>query len=199
MRRVRTDEELIVEYLTEKRDDAGRAFEHLVRRHGPMVMGVCRQILHHHEDAEDVFQTTFLALARRAGTIRNRKVLGAWLHEVAHRLAVRKRISLLRSPVPMAVADREAPADRPEIAASRQELGQLLHAEVDRLPEKYRTLVVQCYLNGKSNHEVAQLLECPVGTVKGRLFQARAMLRERLSQAALDTDDARERAGALLS
>jgi RNA polymerase sigma factor (sigma-70 family) len=195
MRRVRTDEQLIEEYLTAGRDGAGRAFEDMVRRHGPMVMGVCRQVLRRHQDAEDVFQATFMVLARRAGSIRNRMVLGAWLYEVAHRLSLRKRTSLVRSPVPL-TADYRASADGPELAASRKEVGQLLHAEVDRLPEKYRVLVDQCYLKGRTNEEVARLLDCPVGTVKGRLYQAREMLRERLSQASVAGGDAGSVAGA---
>jgi RNA polymerase sigma factor (sigma-70 family) len=195
MRCIGTDEQLIEEYLTEGRDEAGRAFEDLVRRHGPMVMGVCRQVLRHHQDAEDVFQATFLSLARQAGTIRNRMVLGAWLREVAYRLALRKRTSLFRAPIPLA-ADCRGSADGPELAATRKELGQILHAEVDRLPEKYRVLVDQCYLKGRTNEEVARLLDCPVGTVKGRLFQAREMLRERLSQAEVARDDSGDGAGA---
>jgi RNA polymerase sigma factor (sigma-70 family) len=195
MRRVRTDEQLIEEYLTAGRDGAGRAFEDMVRRHGPMVMGVCRQVLRRHEDAEDVFQATFMALARRAGTIRNRMVVGAWLYEVAHRLALRKRTSLFRSPVPL-TTDCRASADGPELAASRKEVGQILQAEVNQLPEKYRVLVDQCYLKGRTNEEVARMLDCPVGTVKGRLFQAREMLRERLSRAAVDGDESGDGAGA---
>jgi RNA polymerase sigma factor (sigma-70 family) len=189
------DEQLIEEYLTAGRDGAGRAFEDMVRRHGPMVMGVCRRVLRHHEDAEDVFQATFLTLARRAGSIRNRRVLGAWLCEVAHRMALRKRTSLSRSPVSL-TADCRASADGPELAASRKEVGQLVHAEVSRLPEKYRVLVDQCYLKGRTNEEVARLLDCPVGTVKGRLYEAREMLRERLTQALVVRGDAGNVAGA---
>jgi RNA polymerase sigma factor (sigma-70 family) len=195
MKRVRTDEQLIEQFLTENRDDSEQAFEVLVRRHGPMVMGVCRQALNRHEDAEDVFQATFLTLARQAGTIRNGMVLGTWLYEVAYRLALRNRTRVSRSRVLLAVADCQASADGPEIAASRKELGQVLHAELNRLPEKYRILVVQCYLEGKTNQEVARLLDCPIGTVKGRLFQAREMLRERLSRTTLDLDDAGDRTG----
>jgi RNA polymerase sigma factor (sigma-70 family) len=198
LKRVRTDEQLIEQFLTRGRDDAGRAFEHLVTRHGPMVMGVCRHVLRHREDAEDVFQATFMTLARQAGTIRNRRGLGAWLREVAYRLALRKRTRLFRSPVSLAAADDEAPAEGPELAASRKELRQLLQAEVDRLPEKYRILVDHCYLQGKTNQEVARLLDCPVGTVKGRLFQAREMLRERMNRAAVGLDVWGEGTGASL-
>jgi RNA polymerase sigma factor (sigma-70 family) len=189
MNRTRTDEELIEQFLAESRDEAETAFELLVRRHGPMVMGVCRHILHRSEDAEDAFQETFLTLARKAGMIRNRIVLPAWLHEVAYRIANRMRSRVCRFPAQVTVADPAAQDDAPEAAASRQELGELLNAELDRLPERYRTLVVQCYLKGKTNREVARLLDCPVGTVKGQLFQARELLRRRLSQTDLDLND----------
>jgi RNA polymerase sigma factor (sigma-70 family) len=195
MKCVRTDEQLIEQFLTENRDGAGQAFEHLVSRHGPMVMRVCWKILNHHEDVEDVFQATFLALACRAGTIRNRTLLGAWLRVVAHRLALRRRTDVASSPVPLGVANCYATADGPEVDASRKELGQLLRAELDRLPKMYRILVDECYLKGKTNEEVAHLLDWPIGTVKGRLFQAREMLRRRLNGAALGLDDIRDRTG----
>jgi RNA polymerase sigma factor (sigma-70 family) len=159
-----------------------------------MVMGVCRQVLNRHEDAEDAFQATFLSLARKAGTIRNRGVLGFWLYEVAYRVAVRVRARASRYPVLAAMVDREASAGEPESAAARKELELLLHAELDRLPEKYRFLVVQCYLKGETNQKVARLLDCPVGTIKGQLFRAREMLRQRLSCTALDPDDVGDRA-----
>jgi RNA polymerase sigma factor (sigma-70 family) len=67
-----------------------------------------------------------------------------------------------------------------ENVAAHNELRLILDAELDRLPEGYRALVVHYYLEGRSNAEVARLMGCPVGTVKGRLWRARGMLRERL-------------------
>jgi RNA polymerase sigma factor (sigma-70 family) len=195
MKRIRTDEELIEQFLTKPGDKAEKAFEYLVRRHGPMVMGVCRHILTQREDAEDAFQATFLTLARKAGMIRNRIVLAAWLYGVAYRTAIAMRARVSRSPVPMPVADRAASADSPEVAASRKEVEHLLNAELDRLPEKYRMLLVQCYLRGMTNREVARLLDCPVGTIKGQLFRARELLRERLSHTELDLNKAGDCAG----
>jgi len=91
-----TNDQLIELFLNGESGDAASAFETLVKRYGPMVLGVCRQILNHHQDAEDAFQATFLSLARKAGTIRDRRVLGCWLYQVAYRIAKRARARTAR-------------------------------------------------------------------------------------------------------
>jgi RNA polymerase sigma factor (sigma-70 family) len=185
---MRTDEQLIEQFLAGQRDEAESAFEVLVRRHGPMVLGVCRQVLNRHQDAEDAFQGTFLALARKAGTIQNRRVLGGWLYQVAHRIAGRMRVRAARCRWLPGITDEAAALEEPWTTAARSELRPILHTALDRLPEKYRTLVVHCYLEGKTNEEAARLLDCPIGTVKGRLSRARGMLRNRLSRYGLEPD-----------
>jgi RNA polymerase sigma factor (sigma-70 family) len=192
---IRSDEQLIDQFLTGPRDDAADAFEVLMKRHAPMVMGVCRHILYRYQDAEDAVQTTFMMLARNAGTIRDRRVLAPWLHEVAHRIAIRMKARVSRLPALLDTADRETSGSGPESTAAWKEFGLLLHAEVDRLPKGYRALVVHCYLEGETNLEVARRLNCPVGTVKGRLFRAREMLRRRLSRTELDLEHVGDRAG----
>src|SRR5271156_6591401 len=97
MKPIRSDEQLIDTFLNGEKEDSETAFETLVKRHGPMVLGVCRHVLCRVQDAEDAFQATFLALARKAGTIRNREILGCWLHEVAFRTAIRERERRARS------------------------------------------------------------------------------------------------------
>jgi RNA polymerase sigma factor (sigma-70 family) len=183
-----SDEQLIDQFLRGARNDAENAFEVLVERHGPTVLGICRHILSRHQDAEDAFQATFMTLARKAGTIKNRGFLKCWLHEVAHRIAIRMAARGSRLRALSEMTDQETSEREPEVAASRKELGLLLHAEVERLPTRYRNLLVHCYLNGETNREVARRLNCSVGTIKGRLSRARDMLRRRLSSTGLDPD-----------
>jgi RNA polymerase sigma factor (sigma-70 family) len=149
-----------------------------------MVLGVCRHVLNQLQDAEDAFQATFLVLARKAGSIRDRRVLARWLYEVAYRIAMRAKTHGVRR--------RAHERQGGEMAAtvsiddhSWSELRPVLHDEVNRLPEKYRLPVILCYLEGKTNEEVAQLLHWPVGTVKGRLSRARDLLRSRLTRRGL--------------
>ena len=195
MKPIRSDEQLIDQFLTAQKEDSESAFETLVKRHGPMVLGVCRHVLRRDQDAEDAFQATFLVLARKAGTIHNREILGCWLHEVAYRTAIRARERRARSTPRMEIQEVAESHSGPENAASRNELRLLLRAEVDGLPAKYRSLVLHTYMEGMSNEQVAGLLGCPVGTGKGRLSRARDLLRARLSQRGWDQDEVRYRWG----
>ena len=195
MKTMRSDEQLIDQFLTGQKEDSEIAFETLVKRHGPMVLGVCRHVLRPDQDAEDAFQATFLVLARKAGTIHNREILGCWLYEVAYRTAIRARQRRARSTPRMEIPEVAESHSGPENAAGRNELRLLLRAEVDGLPAKYRSLVLHTYMEGMSNEQVAGLLGCPVGTVKGRLSRARDLLRARLSRRGWDQDEVRYRWG----
>jgi RNA polymerase sigma factor (sigma-70 family) len=184
-----SDEELLDRFLSGQEIDSQEAFRTLVVRHGPMVLGICRHVLNQVQDAEDAFQATFLVLARKGASIRDRRVLSGWLHEVAYRIAVKLRASKVRRQIlerhgmAMLLPQNE-PDDQGEHAAWN-ELRPVLHEEVDRLPEKYRIPVILSYLEGKTNEEVAELLRWPVGTVKGRLSRARDLLRSRLTKRGL--------------
>lgn len=153
------------------------AFEALVRRHGPMVRGVCRRILRNLHDADDAFQAAFLVLLRKASTLASREVLGDWLHGVAYRTALKARTAAARRRLKeMQALRREAIVDEPE----RSEWLPLLDQEISRLPPKYRLPVVLCDLEGRTRKEAAQQLGWPEGTLSGRLSRARAMLAQRL-------------------
>lgn len=164
------------------------AFELLLWRHGPMVLQVCRTVLHDAHDAEDAFQAAFLVLARKARSIGRREALGAWLYRVARRLAVklhqqrRRRAGREQQGLDLAAVGATAPAADPAAAA---EVQRLLHAEVERLPAKYRAPVVLCYLEGRTNEEAAAQLGWSKGTVSGRLARARDLLRRRLERVGL--------------
>ena len=177
---------MLERFLNADEIDSEQAFTALVERHGPMVLGVCRHVLGQHHDAEDAFQATFLVLARKGASIRNRRVLAGWLHEVAHRIAVKARAGAVRRRTierqGLAMSPPAFEQDNQDEAAAWGELRPVLHAEVERLPERYRLPVVLSYLEGKTNEEVAALLRWPVGTVKGRLSRARDLLRSRLAR-----------------
>lgn len=162
-----SDADALTRYAADR--DAA-AFEVLVWRHGPMVWGVVRRILRHDHDAEDAFQAAFLALAREAHRIDG---VAGWLHRVAFHIALKMKSRPVR---------REAPAERgaSHDAAEWREVGAILDAEINRLPERYREAFVLCCLEGKSNTEAGQELGCPTGTIDSRLNWARQRLRERL-------------------
>jgi len=135
-----------------QRDEA--ALVTLLQRHGPMVLGVCRQMLPDPHDAEDALQVTFLVLARKAGAIRTRESLAAWLHRVAYRAALKIATARRRRRAHEEEA-MKLPRQSAEAPPSER---QALHAAVDALPARYRTPVVLCYLQGKTHQEAAEEL-----------------------------------------
>ena len=180
----------LLERFVAAHDEA--AFEALVARHGPMVLGVCRQFLRDPNDVDDAFQATFLVLVRKAGTLRRRDLLGNWLYGVALRVANRSRClavrRLARTPHGQATIDR-LDDDGSEVVAVHDAPSRLdsepspwLLEEVRRLPEKYRSLVVLCYFEGLTHEQAAARLGWPIGTVMGRLARARDLLRKRLAR-----------------
>jgi RNA polymerase sigma factor (sigma-70 family) len=174
----RSDAQLLRDFAS-RRDEA--AFAVLVRRHGPMVFGVCRRVLQHLQDAEDAFQATFLVLVCRAAALRHREVLGNWLHGVAYRTALKARAAAAsRLAKERTVAQPEAIHDPPGNEALA-----VLDRELNHLPARYRAPIVLCDLEGKTYREAARLLGCPEGTVAGRLARARALLAKRLTRQGL--------------
>jgi RNA polymerase sigma factor (sigma-70 family) len=170
------DAELLERFLAHR--DAG-AFELLVRRHGPMVLGVCRRVLGNEADAEDAFQATFLVLVRKAAAIVPRTQVGNWLHGVAHKTALKAKAMNRRR----RVKEREAAARGRDTAEGTWEpLLDILDGELAALPEKYRAPIVLCDLEGLSYREAAARLRCPPGTLSGRLTRARALLARRIAR-----------------
>jgi RNA polymerase sigma factor (sigma-70 family) len=179
-----SDTQLLQRFVNQ-RDES--AFELLVWRHGPMVLGVCRRILRDEHDAEDAFQATLLALARKAGSIGKRESVGSWLYKVAYRVALRTREAAIRRARHERQVNSLPPAVDPTATEGRawDELRPVLDEELNRLAEKHRAPVVLCYLEGLTNEEAARQLRCPVGTVKTRLAHARRLLGDQLSRRGL--------------
>jgi RNA polymerase sigma factor (sigma-70 family) len=169
-----------------QRDEA--AFADLVARHGPMVLGLCRRVLGDVQHAEDVFQATFLVLARKAANLRRPEALPGYLYGVALRLARKSREAARRELVQASLGTRE-PADPhpdPLDVLSGRELLTLLDDEVARLPEVYRLALLLCVMQGRPVEEAARLLGWSVGSVRGRLARGRERLRNQLSRRGLD-------------
>jgi RNA polymerase sigma factor (sigma-70 family) len=168
----------VLGWFVEHRDEA--AFAALVRRHGPMVWGLCRRLLDYH-DAEDAFQAAFLVLFRKAASVQPRDMLPNWLYGVAQQTALQAR----RTTVRRAAREKQV-AEMPEPAAAEQQLRDdlrpLLDQELSRLPDRYRVAVVLCDLEGKTRKEAARQLGLPEGTVASRVTRARALLAKRLAR-----------------
>jgi RNA polymerase sigma factor (sigma-70 family) len=167
------DAELLARFVA-LRDEA--AFELLLWRHGPMVLGLCRRLLRSAEDVEDVFQATFLALARKCGSIAKREAVGSWLYRVAYRIALDARTLSGRvashEKQVVALPDVESLPDVSQQAA-RSELQSLVDVAIQCLPRKYRDPVLLCHLQGKTQEEAARELGWAKGTVSTRLIRAR--------------------------
>src|SRR5262249_46889756 len=148
----RSDRQLLQAYAAG--DQA--AFAALVRRHGPMVLGLCRRVLPEVHDAEDAFQAVFLTLARKAARLRDARALTGWLYGASYRVAGRaKRAAARRRKHESRAVPRAAPA---AWEVGWRELQVALDEEVARLPGVYRDAFVLCCLDGLSGLQAARQL-----------------------------------------
>ena len=182
-----TDIQLLERFVAKRAESAESevaaeaAFAALMDRHGAMVWGVCRRVLHDSHEAEDAFQATFLLLVRKAGMVRVDGSLGRWLYGVAHRVALRARAEAeRRGSYPGRAPERSS--EDPAVEVELRDLGDALNEEVDRLPANYRCPIELCYLQGLTYDQAARQLNWPVATVKSRLTRGRLRLRDRLSR-----------------
>ncbi len=183
-----TDGELLERFNARDGDIAELAFASLVERHGPMVLRVCRALLRDAHLAEDAFQATFLILALKAGSIRSQDSFTSWLYRVAHNVAATARSSAARR------RSHELKAAQARSFAltgdARNDVGTVIHEELARIPDRYRSVLVLCCLEGLTQHQAAQQLGWPVGTVQSRLARGRERLRARLLRRGLTPSDA---------
>jgi RNA polymerase sigma factor (sigma-70 family) len=169
---LRTDRELLRKFAAEKSE---AAFAEVVRRHASMVHAACMRVLQHRQDAEDAFQAVFWVLACKAGASWWRESVAGWLHEVARRIAMKKRTGRRMS---MASSVAESAA-QPTPAEPDFDL-QAVDEEIAQLPEAYRGAIILCCLEGKRYDEAARELGCTDGVLRGRLIRGKELLRKRL-------------------
>lgn len=168
-----SDEQLLADFLAQRSDEA---FSALIGRHGPMVLNVCRRILHDVHAAEDVFQATFLVLADRAAAVRRPASLAGFLHGIAYRLAVRARKRRVQD-LPASLCDK---AVGPAEEISWKEMLGILDHELNQISDRYRAPLVLCYLEGRTQDEAARQLDWSLNTLRRRLVQGRRLLEARL-------------------
>ncbi len=185
-----TDGQLLERFCARRGEEAEPAFTALVIRHGPLVFGVCQSLLRNPHDAEDAFQATFLVLARKAGSLRQPDLLGPWLHGVAHRTARRLKDKNARrkrheAEAVMSGALSTSDPNRHQARQVNRDEIEALHQEIERLPQRYRTAIVLCDLQGLTHEEAARRLGRRVGTISSQLSRARERLRTRLHRRGL--------------
>src|SRR5438093_7143421 len=184
-----TDQQLLERFLARK-DEA--AFAALVRRHGPMILSLCRRVLHHVQDAEDVFQATFLLLARKAASIRKQESVGSWLYGVAYRLAMKAKTDAAKRHIRPAIhrfafagrarSDKSSEVPDPLSEITWREVCTALDEELARLPHRCRAPLVLCYLESKTQDEALQQLGWSKSTFRRRLEEGRTKLCSRLTR-----------------
>jgi len=173
-----SDEQLLHAFAAHHDDNA---FAILVRRHGPMVLHVCRRVLGHEQDAEDAFQAVFLVLAQSAAKLRKKTSLASFLHGTAYRLALSAKRAAARRRKHESRARSRAPVD-PAEELSWREVRVQIDEEIARLPEKYRSVFILCCLEDLSRAEAGQRLGLTERTVLSRLAKARQRLSQRLAR-----------------
>jgi RNA polymerase sigma factor (sigma-70 family) len=176
-----SDAQLLEQFLTHQ---SQIAFETLLRRHGPMVLSVCRRVLQNQHDAEDAFQATFLVLVRKGESIVPRGMVGNWLYGVAYRTSMKARTMNAKRRV------KERFAAKPDVCEAAADFGscdlqRVLDQELEQLPDKYRAPLVLCDVEGRTRVEAAGQLGCPEGTIATRLVKARALLARALTRRGL--------------
>jgi RNA polymerase sigma factor (sigma-70 family) len=175
-----SDSELLDQFAARRDEAATAAFEELVVRHGPMVLRICRRILGDAHDAEDAFQAAFVVLANRAGSIRRTGSVASWLFGVAQRVAWHsKRGAARRHTLNLAAADRITESYLPPETDPDWEI---LHEEINTLPERLRAPILLCYLQGLTYDAAADRLGLSSVSLRGRLARARERLRLRLTR-----------------
>jgi polysaccharide export outer membrane protein len=175
----RTDGQLLADFVSGTGERREAAFTVLIERHGPMVLGVCGDMLRDREDSHDASQATFLVLARKAASIRHADSLGSWLYGVARHVAARARAEAARR----REVEREAWLEmvgRPQTPRDGGESHEELYQELEALPDRYRSAIVACDLEGLSHAQAARRLNLPLRTLQTRLYRGRERLRARL-------------------
>ena len=168
------DGRLLADFVQHRRQEA---FAELVRRHGPMVLAVCRSVLGEAQTAEDAAQSVFLTLAQKASGLQTQKTIVGWLHRISWYVAARAATAAAIRRRHEQESARMSPTESSEFDHVP---GDELHAALRSLPGKYRLALLLHHMEGRTEQETAALLGCSPSAASMRLSRGRDMLRERL-------------------
>ena len=169
------------------------AFEQLVARYQNKLVGFAARMLGDHEEAEDVAQEAFVKAYRALDSFRGQAQFSTWLYRITTNLCIDRVRAKKRRPQqaysldePLDKEDdkggRELPDStfEPSVSVEREELRRVVRSTMAEMPEKMRQVLIMCDMQGMPYEQIAQILDCPIGTVKSRLFHARADLARRM-------------------
>ncbi len=172
-----SDNELLGKFI---RNQDEQSLLEIVRRHSPMVMGVCQSLLWHNEDAEDAFQATFLVLANKANRLLKHSSVAGWLHQVAVRNCRNLKRQKNRKREVELSQEPAVNTNEPWKSISDLHDRELVQQELSKLPKQYREVIILCHIEGQSRAQAAETLDCTTASVKAMLARGRKLLRLRL-------------------
>lgn len=169
------------------------AFEKLVARYQNKIIGYSARMLGDQDEAEDVAQEVFIKAYRSLESFRGDSLFSTWIYRIATNLCIDRIRAKKRRPQQAYSLDEPMDKDEdkggreiadfsaePTREVEREELRRRVREVMSEMPEKMRTILIMCDMQGMAYEEIAKVLNCPIGTVKSRLFHARADLGRRL-------------------
>ena len=167
-----------------------RAFDVLVLKYQNKIIQLAYRYVHDHDEAMDVAQEAFIKAYRSLGNFRGESAFFTWIYRIAINTAKNHLVASGRRPPKSDLDAQEAEQyegasglreyDTPEHVLLRDELKETIAAAIDELPDDLRTAITLRELEGLSYEEIAEAMECPIGTVRSRIFRARDAIDARL-------------------
>ena len=160
-----------------------RAFDLLVRKYQHKIIGLIGRYVQDHSEVQDVAQEAFIKAYRALGKFRAESAFYTWMYRIAINTAKNHLVSKGRRPpgsdldiVDAEILDhsgRLADIETPEASLARDQLEAAVFEAIENLPEDLRTAITLRELDGLSYEDIAHIMQCPVGTVRSRIFRAR--------------------------
>lgn len=167
-----------------------RAFDLLVRKYQHKIIGLISRYVHDHAEVQDVAQEAFIKAYRALGNFRSESAFYTWMYRIAINTAKNHLVSRSRRPPgsDVDISDAEiidhsgrlADSESPEASIARDQLEAAVYQAIENLPDDLRTAITLRELDGLAYEDIAQVMQCPVGTVRSRIFRAREAVDEHI-------------------